>query len=365
MTTLVTGGAGFLGRHVVAALLGRSAEARVSVLVRPREGRDTKQRVRRALAKVGCHDAELARVEVVEGDLSLPDLGLPQAESDRLADEVGQVIHGAASVRFDQGLEHARSRNVETTRNLLRFARVARVSRFGHISTCFVAGRRDGRIGEDDLEHGAGFKNTYEQSKYEAELLLRSRGSDLPISVFRPSIVVGHSATGATSSFHMIYWPIKLYARGWWRTLIARPGATVDVVPVDFVAEAIVRSMGAPEAEGKTLHLAAGPDRQSTIGELADLTRQCLQGPPVRFIDPDTFTRWFQPVVDPLLFTRRGRAIKRGGHIYLPYMTRNPSFDTSRADALLGPVGLSPPRVHEYFERLMRFAKDTDFGRRS
>jgi len=365
MAVLVTGGTGFLGRHVIASLLNRAEDTVVYVLVRPQGREDTTARVHRSLSRGGCSADAPDRVEIVEGDLSLPDLGLDPGVAERLAAEVDQVIHGAASVRFDQGLEQARERNVDTTRHLLRFASRARVNRFGHISTCFVAGRRADRVGEAELEHDAGFRNAYEQSKYEAELLVRAAGEHLPISVFRPSIVVGHSATGATSSFNMIYWPIKLYARGWWRTLVARPDATVDVVPVDFVAEAIVRLMQSPHAEGQTYHLAAGPGRQSSVGELAELTRQCLGGPPVRFVDPDTFHRWFQPVVDPLLFTRRGRAIKRGGHIYLPYMTANPSFDTTCADAALGEGGISPPRVHEYFQQLMGYARDTDFGRRT
>ena len=273
MAVLVTGGAGFLGRHVVASLLAQSQGAQVFAIVRPGKGEDPAGRIRRALARVGCEAAQVERVVVVEGDLALPDLGLAPDVADHLAAEVDQIIHGAASVRFDQGLEHARLRNVVTTGHLLRFAKRAGVSRFGHISTSFVAGRRCDRVGEDELQHDAGFKNAYEQSKYEAEQLLRSDAGDLSVSVFRPSIVVGHSATGATSSFHMIYWPIKLYARGWWRTLIARPTATVDVVPVDFVADAIVRLMSRAEAAGSTYHLAAGPDRQSTVGELAELAR--------------------------------------------------------------------------------------------
>ena len=363
MAVLVTGAAGFLGRHVVASLLAHSQDAEVFAIVRSGRGGDPADRVRSALTKVGCGVADVERVVVVEGDLALPGLGLTPEVADRLAGGIDQIIHGAASVRFDQGLEHARLRNVETTGHLLQFAKQAGVSRFGHISTSFVAGCRDDRVSEGELDHAAGFKNAYEQSKYEAEQLLRSAGGDLSISVFRPSIVVGHSATGATSSFHMIYWPIKLYARGWWRTLVARPTATVDVVPVDFVADAIVRLMGSSDAAGNTYHLAAGPERQSTVGELAELTRSYLDGPPVRFIDPDTFVRWLQPVVDPLLFTRRGKAIKRGGHIYLPYMTANPSFDTTDADAALGPARITPPRVHEYFEKLMGFARQTDFGR--
>jgi hypothetical protein len=176
--------------------------------------------------------------------------------------------------------------------------------------------------------------------------------------------VVGDSRTGSTTSFNVIYWPMKLYHRGWWRTVIGRRETTVDAVPVDFVGEAIAALVLDEGAAGQTFHLAAGPARQSTALEIADLTERLLQGPRVRWIDPDTFTRWIQPVLDPLLFTRRGRSIKRGGHIYLPYFSGNPSFDTSAADAALAPKGIAPMPVRDYFERLLRFAVDSDFGRR-
>jgi thioester reductase-like protein len=362
MHVLITGGVGFLGRHVVEALLRRRDDVEVTLLVRPRRGRSELERASRALTAVGL-PARDPRIDVLRGDLSDPHLGLGRSAWKELAHRVDRVVHGAASVRFDQDLELARANNLHTTGHVLDFARCASVERLDHISTCFVAGRRTDLVREDDLAHDAGFKNAYEQSKYETEVMLRERAGDVEVTVIRPSIVVGHSRTGATSSFHMIYWPVKLYARRWWRTLVARPETLVDAVPVDFVADTIAALFGVPAASGRTLHLAAGPERASTIGELAELTRSALGGPPVRFVDPDLFLKWVQPVLDPLLFTRRGRAIKRGGHIYLPYFTANPAFDTTTASGLLADHGLAPPPVRQYFERLIRYARDTDFGR--
>lgn len=362
MHYLITGGTGFVGRYVIAALLRRDGDARVTALVRRHRRYAPEARVRRALEAVGAADL-LPRVEALAGDLAATRFGLDQPTYDALARRTGRLIHGAASVRFDQSIEEARRNNTRTTEEVLRFAHAAGLERLDHVSTCYVAGRRTDLVREDELEHDAGFKNGYEQSKYESEQLLRREAGSTALTVMRPSIVVGDSRTGATTSFNVIYWPMKLYHRGWWRTVIGRRETTVDAVPVDFVGEAIAALALRPEAAGRTFHLAAGPARQSTAAEIADLTRRLLDGPPVRWIDPDTFTRWVQPVLDPLLLTRRLRRIRRGGHIYLPYFTANPSFDTTHADAALAPLGIEPLPVREYFENLVRFAVDSDFGR--
>ncbi len=362
MRLLLTGATGFLGRHIVRALLEDRSDVEVDLLVRPRRGETAQQRVSRVLSGLPQPNE---RLRVLEGRLDRPRFDLAEGEYRALCGRVDRVLHGAANVRFDQDLEAARDANVQVTRRVLEFARDAGVSRLDHISTCYVAGGRTDRVLEEELAHDAGFKNTYERSKHEAELFLRENSGDISVTVYRPSIVVGHSDTGVTSSFHMIYWPMKLYSRGWWRTLVARPETPVDVVPVDFVAGAIAHLLDAPGSSGRTFHLAAGPGRHSCVAELAEMTRRAVGGPPVRFIEPDTFLRWVQPVLDPLLFTRKGRAIKRGGHIYLPYFTANPTFDTTEADAALAPVGLVPPRVGEYFTRLIEYALETDFGRRA
>jgi len=368
MRILVTGGHGFVGRYIVRALLRRRPGARIELLARARPGRSLEDRVARALGAVGLPpDA----VRVIEGDVDAPRFGLTERRYGDLAGRVDRLLHAAANVRFDQDLAAARAANVDATARVLRFARAAGLPRLDHVSTCFVAGGRTDTVAESELVHRAGFRNAYEQSKYEAERLLRGGDRCEPapdgpaVTVLRPSMVVGESGNGRTSSFHMIYWPMKLYARGLWRTVIGYPSTPIDTVPVDFVGEAAAELFLSPDAAGKTFHLAAGPGRQSTIGELATLTRGALDGPAIRYLEPRVFRRWIRPVVDPFLWlTPGGRRIVKGGRLYLPYFAANPIFDTRESDAALEPAGIRPPPVADYFERLVHFAVASDFGRR-
>ena len=144
-----------------------------------------------------------------------PGLGLTPERRDELAREVTTVIHSAASVSFTLGLDESREINVEGTRNMLDFAEsCAELDRFTYVSTAYVAGTHPGVFGEDQLAEGQEFRNAYEQSKFEAERLVQSHRRSLPIQVLRPSIVVGEQRSGWTSSFNVLYGPLKAFARG-------------------------------------------------------------------------------------------------------------------------------------------------------
>ena len=110
--------------------------------------------------------------------------------------------------------------------------------RLVHVSTAYVGGRHAGTFREDDLDVGQEFRNSYEQSKYEAELEVQA--SDLPLVVARPSIVVGDRYSGWTPAFNVIYWPLRAFARGMLDEVPANPDGVVDIVPVDYVADALV-----------------------------------------------------------------------------------------------------------------------------
>jgi long-chain acyl-CoA synthetase len=285
--------------------------------------------------------------------------------AEALAAHVSHVVHSAASVSFALPLEDARAINVEGTRRVLDFAtRCARqggLERLAHVSTAYVAGTHEGVFHEGDLDVGQGFNNTYEQSKNEAEKLVRAHSDALPIQVLRPSIVVGEEEGGWTASFNVIYSPLRAFARGSLRMIPARRSAPVDVVSVSYVADAILALALSGDRPNGTYHLTAG-DAASTVGDLVDISaRRIGRRPPVA-LDPGLHRR----VVHPLMVrTARGRKRRRleSNAVFFPYFATRVRFDTTRARAALAPEGIWPRELPGYFDRLIDFAEGSDWGR--
>ena len=147
----------------------------------------------------------------------------------RAPDEpVDVVCHCAASITFDLPLEEAREINVEGTRAMLELARAAGARRFVHVSTAYVAGTYSG--GSPRTCSGTEFRNTYEQTKCEAERVV-GEVADMEVAIARPSIVMGESDTGWTPAFNVLYWPLRAFARGLFEQVPALPEGRVDVVP--------------------------------------------------------------------------------------------------------------------------------------
>jgi thioester reductase-like protein len=363
---LLTGATGFIGMELLARYLERT-DRRVYALVRGVDDREAAARVERTLHSLfGAGHPYAQRVVAVRGDVTHTGLGLGD-KRDALAAEVSEIVHGAASVSFELGLEASRAINVEGTRRVLEFAQrcAARggLRRLSHISTAYLAGEHGGCFSEDDLDVGQRFRNAYERSKFEAEsLVARSRGR-LPITVLRPSIVVGERESGWTASFNVLYWPLRAFARGAYLALPARRSAPVDVVPVDYVADAIFHLSQAREAEGATFHLTAGANA-SSVGELVELATTFFGRPAPRLLEPSVYRR----VVHPLLVRssrdeRYRRALERS-QVFFPYFATSVRYDDRRSRVALRGTGIGPPPLRTYFERLVEFALVAEWGRR-
>src|SRR5918999_1473359 len=194
---LLTGATGFVGKEILDRFLDRGR--RVYALVRAEN--DTA-----AEARLAPH----ANLTPVAGDIEKPGLGLASPPED-----VSTILHCAASVSFDLSLDESRRVNVDGTRNVLDLAkRCDRLERLSYVSTAYVAGEPRRLFQENELDVGQRFRNPYERSKFEAERMLREHADGLPLQVLRPSIVVGDSRTGRTSSFNVLYGPLKALAGG-------------------------------------------------------------------------------------------------------------------------------------------------------
>jgi thioester reductase-like protein len=332
---LLTGATGFVGREVLSRFLARG-DRDVYALVRAGDDRSAAERLPR-------HE----RLIAVAGDIERSGLGLRDETAARLRREVSTVVHCAASVSFDLPLDESRRVNVEGTRHTATFARgCAGLERFTYVSTAYVSGEPGGLFREDELAVGQRFRNPYERSKFEAEMALRTEACDLPLQILRPSIVVGDSTTGRTTSFNVLYGPLRAFARGTMRAIPARRDSPVDIVPVDYVADRVhqLATSGPPG----TFHLVAGRNA-TTVGRLLQLSSTELERPEPVVLPPRLYRRWLHP-----LLRRRNPRLRRM-EVYFPYFSMRVRFDDRR----LGPG----PRVERYFHRLVRYAERARWGR--
>jgi len=340
----------------------------IYALIRGRNQDEADERLRTAARTVigSSHHYE-GRLVAVRGDVTLPHLGIEPRQRDHLAEEVTEVVHSAASVSFTLPLDKARAINVEGTRGVLELAercdeRGGGLRRLSHVSTAYVAGTHCGPFYEDDLDRGQHFNNSYELSKWEAEKLVRERSQQLPITVFRPSIVVGESDSGWTPAFNVVYGPLRAYSRGSLGAVPGRRSAPADVVPVDYVADSICELSRRREAMGRTYALAAGSEAR-TVGELIDMSARAFGKRRAVALKPNLYRR----VVHPVLL-RRGsesrRRVLRRSEVYFPYFDVAARFDNSAAADALAPAGIHVPRLDGYFDSLVRFARAADWGRR-
>lgn len=385
---LVTGATGFLGKQILGRLLLQYPNEQILLLVRSRTFEDAGSRCSNLLGELfGLDGVSLYRHRVCEvcGDLSLPKFGLTDRDFEALAYKVHAVFHCAASTALNQELSAARDINVKGTENILDLVRLSdsfgNVPHLYYVSTAYVAGDTEDIVGPNELVLNRKFKNAYEQSKAESELLVRHQMDYTPVCILRPSIIVGDSITGQTSAFNVLYVPARFMARGLFKALPANPYIPFDVVPVNYVADAVVALSKCPDSMGNSYHLTAGVGRETTPIEIIDFIIKAinkyrenglkdLRHP--SFLSPEML----QIVINSLSVARTGMATlerilcKRIDVIkqtlpFIPYMIRNPQFDSSSTvDALNGKIE-QPPLFAHYADRVFAYCFETNWGRDS
>ena len=323
---LLTGATGAFGRCIARELLERGCD--LVLLVR---GSSEVEATCRVLGALDANDA--SRVTVLHGDVALPGLGLEPRQADLLRGTLDGIVHAAATTAFGVPLADARRVNVGGTCNVLDFAQsVDGLRSIGYVSTAFVAGKRLGTIAESELVHGEGFVTTYEQSKYEAELLVRAAAESIPLTIFRPSVIVGDETAGKPSA---LFFVLSLIRRGLLPLLPSGRHTRLDLIDAQDAAAAFATLFVGADGGG-TYHLASGTEAPLISDVVAS-----AGAPPVRFVDEDTFAgeiRWLRRA-EPRAATLYDRLAKFIGILAYPKI-----FDTSAAAAALnGPVRHTDP----------------------
>lgn len=348
-TLLFTGFPGFLGKELLPRVLARRSDAEALCVVQEKFLAQA-HGVRETLERARAHTA--GRIRLVTGDITAPGLGLGAGE---LPDDVVEIHHLAAI--YDLGVPRAIALrvNVDGTRNVLDVAeRCPSLERLHYVSTCYVSGRHPGVFREEDLEVGQTFNNHYEETKYLAEREVRARmKSGLRATIYRPAITVGDAATGITQKYDGPYYAIQWLVRQPWRValmpVVGDLSAEVNVVPRDFVVDAIAHLAGHPASSGKTYQLA--DPAPLTAGEMLDVLAAAIGK---RMVHVPLGVRTAKFAIEKVPGVHRLLRIPSPMIDYFVHPTR---YDTRNASADLAGSGIACPPFPSYVERLIGFVR--------
>jgi nucleoside-diphosphate-sugar epimerase len=349
---LVTGYPGFIGKRLVRRLAADAGarDEKLVLLVLPKYA---------AQAHTDLAALPAANAEVIEGDVEQMHLGLSGAEFKALAAAVTDVWHLAAISWLGTDPRYMRRVNVEGTRNVVELAHAARrLERLNHFSTAYVSGNRVGVILEDELAMGQRFHNVYEESKFQAELLVRRAQSDLPATIYRPSIVVGDSQTGEIDRFEGPYALAILLVASPLAVPLPLPGdavAPLNVVPVDFVLDAALSIARNPSGVGRTVHLVdPAPLSARRVYEMI-AARAGKKLPSV-----SVPARLFQALLQLPLLERLSRVHRPA----IEYVNHLAIYNCRNLLELLDGTGIHCPPIASYLDRLIEFVQGTFAKRR-
>ncbi len=294
----------------------------------------------------------LENFALIEGDLGEEQIGMSNEDYESIIHEVTDVFHLAAAYSLDVDKDLAYRVNLKGTENINNLVKkIKNLRRYNYVSTCYVAGEREDRIFETELEHGEAFRNYYEETKYHAEILVEELKADYPITIYRPAVVCGDSQTGETAKYDGIYYLmsfIQKFPEGFRLINVGNDAVRLNLVPVDFVVDAIVALRSDEKAEGKTVAL-ADPSPMTTK-EVCDSIAKAFTNKPSVITPP-------AKVVETFLNSPVSPALTGLPHSGVSYFFLPQTYDTSVANELLEPHHVACPPFSEYVNNLVEFKK--------
>ena len=361
MAIFLTGSTGYIGAHVAANLLSQH-DATLNLLVRGRDPRDAELRLWDALQLhlpfPQFYEYLQAKIRIFRGDLTSPQFGLDRSDYDRLVHTTDSIVHCAASLNR-KSEKACLNVNLRGTLQVLQLARQSQyyhgLRRFSNVSTVAVAGKRSHEVVTEDrsIEWDRSDYDPYARTKKFCEHMVRELLPDVPLTIFRPSIVLGDSRYPETTQFDMVRSFVFLAGLP---VLPFRPHDKIDIVNVDFVADAITTLHMKANPAHDTYHLSSGNGSQ-TFQELtkALAREQNTRGPLFMPVLEGPFTSAVN-----MLSKRKGKV----GHgaalmkVFLPYLTWNTVFDNSR---VVAEMGRKPVPFSQYSFPLLRFSRQHNF----
>lgn len=361
MAIFLTGSTGYIGAHIASNLLSGYNDP-LNLLVRARDEQEARERLWRALQLhmdfAAFQEFVNSRVRIFRGDLTDAQLGLADDEYAQLVRSTDSIIHCAASLNR-KSEKSCLNVNLRGTLEVIQMAVRARdqhgLRRFSHVSTVAVAGQRANEVVEEDsaIDWNRSDYDPYARTKKFCEHMVRQLLPDVPRTIFRPSIVLGDSRRPETNQFDMVRAFVFLAGLP---ALPFRPTDRIDIVPVDFVADAVAMLHQKENPLHDIYHLSSGTSAETFV-QLTDTLSEAQgkRGP--------KFVPAFEKSTSRMVNALAGRAGKIGGiakllKVFLPYLVWNTVFDNTRA---VNEMGRSPAPFSQYAFPLLRFSRENHF----
>lgn len=340
-----TGFPGFISSQLIRALFQKKQAQQVITIVLAGETIKAHKEKNKIL-----EDFPDCSIRIVEGDITLPNLGLENQIIKEIVPQIEVLWHLAAIYDLAVPRDIAWKVNVHGTTMVNDFVRtLPNIQRYMYFSTAYVAGTREGILRENELIRPRAFKNNYEETKYEAEHRVEDLKSEIPLTIIRPGIVRGHSQTGETIKFDGPYFFLNLVERlkGLpFIPYIGQTSSTINVVPVDYIINASTFLVSEQSAEGKTLHL-TDPNPHPVQEVYRTMVKLVTNSYPKGRL-PFTLAKLSLQIP----FIRKKLGVEQET---LDYLTWNASFDTTETYHILQKGGITCPDFIQTMPKMIEF----------
>lgn len=363
---LLTGGTGLVGQYLLKDFL--SQDQRIAVIVRPSKKLSAEKRIEAIMQRWEQHLGRcLPRPVVLCGNINQAELGLSAVDQRWVSEHCYGILHNAAVLQFagQSKLHEPWFTNLGGTENVLSAAKDWDIRHLHYVSTSYVCGKSDRVVKESELDVGQSFRNDYERSKFQAELLVSQADHFDSKTIYRPAVIVGDSETGFTSTYHGMFLYLRIFAtlvpaqqtdrNGIHQTPIQMPingDEPRNLVPVDWVSNVICHLVSTEAAHNRTYHLV--PDECSTARQFIDACCDYFKSGGVEFVGQD------QPLNAKSKFAQ---LFLENARVYEEYLTSDPIFDKSNVEAYAGHLRC-PPIDAAMIERFIKFGEENRWGKK-
>ncbi len=357
----MTGATGVVGSAFLQRIAARCE--RTTLLIRGENQNEVNRRLEKLLNFCRVSPQAAAKIDAVAGDLYAPNLGLEPSQYNHLAGMCTHIVHCAGNVHMNLPMEEARRQTMKMTQGILSLMKdSSQIEKMEFVSTVGVGGHTPGEIPETRITHRRSFRNSYEAAKAEAEEAVHKEiEAGRPITVHRPSMVVGDSISGRNISFQVFYYLCEFLCGTRTYGFIPRPGKLkLDIIPADHVAKVLDWSSrkGPKTPAPPILHICSGPEMAIELNQLIRKARQIFKKngrrlPLIKKV-PVNLLQFLLSIARPFIPPRQRRSIDALPYFFA-YLKENQTFGNRNTYHLLAADGIKIPKPWEYLEPVLNY----------